>query len=89
VSRISAFRGIVIWMYHDEPHHRGRPHFHATHGDNEASIDIESLELIAGGLPRRVRKQVIEWAREHRGELNENWSRALKHEPLEPIDPPA
>lgn len=26
MPRISAFYGIVIWMYHDEIHHRG-PHF--------------------------------------------------------------
>jgi len=27
MPRISAFYGIVIWTYHDEIHHRGRPHF--------------------------------------------------------------
>jgi hypothetical protein len=42
MPRINSFYGIVIWMYHDEIHHRGRPHFHATYGDDEASIDIES-----------------------------------------------
>lgn len=40
MPRISAFYGIVIWMYHDEIHHRGRPHFHAGYGDDEASIDM-------------------------------------------------
>lgn len=43
MPRISAFYGIVIWMYHDEVHHLGRPHFHATYGGDEASIDIERL----------------------------------------------
>jgi len=51
MPRISAFYGIVIWMYHDEMPHRGRPHFHATYGDDEASIDIDTLAIIAGELP--------------------------------------
>jgi hypothetical protein len=41
MPRISAFYGIVIWMYHDESPHPGRPHFHAGYGGDEASIDIE------------------------------------------------
>jgi hypothetical protein len=51
VPRVSAFYGIVIWMYHDEIHHLGRPHFHARCGGDEASLTIESVEVIAGGLP--------------------------------------
>jgi hypothetical protein len=47
MPQISAFYGIVIWMYYDEMHHRGRPHFHATCGDDEATIDIESMEVLA------------------------------------------
>ncbi|MEK6229634.1 MAG: DUF4160 domain-containing protein [Actinomycetota bacterium] len=87
MPRISAFYGIVIWMYHDEIHHRGRPHFHAGYGDDEASIDIESLDVIAGGLPPRAKRLVVEWGRAHQAELRENWSRARSHQPLQPIDP--
>lgn len=87
VPRISAFYGIGIWMYHDEAHHLGRPHFHARYGDDETSIDIESFALIAGGLPPRARRLVLEWARAHQGELRENWVRARSHRPLLPIEP--
>jgi len=87
MPRISAFYGIVIWMYHDEIEHRGRPHFHAGYGEDEASIDIESLDVIAGELPPRARRLVAEWARGHQGELRENWSRARRHQALQPIDP--
>jgi hypothetical protein len=65
VPRISAFYGIVIWMYHDEIHHLGRPHFHAVYGDDETSIDIETLAIIAGGLPPRAARIVVDWARQH------------------------
>lgn len=52
-------------MYYDEMPHVGRPHFHATYGDDEASIDIEGLALLAGGLPARARRLIAEWAAEH------------------------
>lgn len=87
MPRISAFYGIVIWMYYDEMHHRGRPHFHATYGDDEATIDLASLGIIAGGLLPRGLRLVIEWAQTHATELGENWDRARRHEPLLPIDP--
>lgn len=86
MPRISSFYGIAITMYHDESHH-GLPHFHAIYGDDEGSFDIETLELIVGGLPARARKLVLEWAEAHRDELRENWSRAREHQPLQKIDP--
>lgn len=86
MPRISSFYGIVITMYHDESHH-GRPHFHAVYGDDEGSFDIETLEVIVGGLPARARKLVLEWAEAHRDELHDNWSRAREHQPLLNIDP--
>ena len=87
MPRISTFYGIVIWMYHDESHHLGRPHFHATYADDEASIDIDDLEVIAGQLPPRALRLVTEWARAHQAELHENWDRACRHQPLQAIEP--
>jgi hypothetical protein len=87
VPRISTFYGIIIWMYHDESHHLGRPHFHATYGGDEASIDIADLEVIAGELPPRALRLVTDWARSHQAELRENWHRARRHQPLQPIEP--
>jgi uncharacterized protein DUF4160 len=45
------------------------------------------MELIAGGLPSRGQRLVIEWARAHEDELRENWTRARRSERLHPIDP--
>ena len=81
------FYGIVIWMYHDEIRHLGRPHFHARYGDDEASIDIEDLAVIAGRIPPRALRLVLEWAGAHPQELRENWERARLHQPLQKIDP--
>jgi hypothetical protein len=87
VPRISSFYGITIWMYYDETHHRGRPHFHARYGEAEASIDIESLGVIVGDLPLRARRLVTEWATAHQAELRDNWVRARGHQQLESIEP--
>jgi hypothetical protein len=74
-------------MYHDEIHHLGRPPFHARYGDDEASIEIENLEVLAGELPPRALRLVTDWASDHQEELQENWDRARRHEPLHRIDP--
>jgi Domain of unknown function (DUF4160) len=87
MPRISSFYGITIWMYHDEIHHRGRPHFHASYGEAEASVDIESLAILAGDLPPRARRLVSQWAAAHQAELQDNWARARNHQSLKPIEP--
>lgn len=67
---ISAFFGIMIQMFWRE---HSPPHFHALYGEHEALIDIRTLEIIAGTLPKRALALTIEWAVEHRTELMEDW----------------
>jgi hypothetical protein len=85
MPRISFFYGITIAMYWDEGHH-GRPHFHARYSGYKASVAFDA-ELIAGWLPPRALRLVEEWAQLHVDELEANWRRAAKNEPLLPIDP--
>jgi Domain of unknown function (DUF4160) len=49
------------------------PHFHARYGEFEATIDIDTQEVIQGELPRRALNLVQEWAMIHREELLEDW----------------
>jgi hypothetical protein len=37
-------------------------------------IDIRTLEVIEGELPKRALALVLEWAAEHRQELMEDWN---------------
>jgi hypothetical protein len=67
---ISFFYGILIHMYWQEHH---PPHFHALYGDFEALIDIRTLEILRGDLPRRALDLVREWGRLHHRELMEDW----------------
>ena len=81
---ISVFFGIVIRLYYDD---HAPPHFHAIYGEFEAKISIDTLEVIAGKLPRRALELVLDWAELHKAELRDNWRRGTEHEPLTPIAP--
>lgn len=71
-------------MYYDDHH---PPHFHAEYGGDEAVISIDTLDVIAGELPRRALGFVYEWAGMHRTELREAWRRAQNFEPTGRIEP--
>ncbi|MGA9069133.1 MAG: DUF4160 domain-containing protein [Terracidiphilus sp.] len=36
-------------------------------------IDIQTFEVIRGGLPSRAMALVLEWAQQHRDELGKDW----------------
>jgi hypothetical protein len=40
----------------------GPPHFHAIYGEYEATVAIETAELLEGRLPRRARSLVSGWS---------------------------
>lgn len=84
MPEISRFYGIIIKMFYRD---HNPPHFHAEYGNDEALIDIHTLELIKGALPKRARNLVNEWALEHRDELLKNWEKARKPEDVQPIEP--
>lgn len=67
---ISMFFGILIQMHWRE---HAPPHFHALYGEYEALIDIRTLEIISGNIPKRALALVLEWAQAHRNELMEDW----------------
>ncbi len=84
MPEISRFFGIIIRMFFadHEP-----AHFHAIYGDDEALIEIETLLVLRGSLPRRALALVLEWAALHRAELRQDWQRARAGEVLAPIAP--
>ncbi|HEY2761138.1 MAG TPA: DUF4160 domain-containing protein [Pirellulales bacterium] len=81
---ISRFFGVTIRMYYDD---HGTPHFHAYYGNDAAKIEINTLKIVEGKLPRRAIGFILEWALEHRQELLANWELCETHLPLNPIAP--
>jgi len=57
----------MFWQEH------APPHFHALYGEFEAVVNIQTLEVIRGSLPRRALSLVHEWATLNQRELMEDW----------------
>lgn len=76
---IAYFYGIAIRMFfQDHP----PPHFFASYSGHEANVAIETGEVIEGDLPGNAARLVREWTLAHRSELQDNWQRARKGQPL-------
>ena len=84
MPEISRFYGIIIRMFYKD---HEPPHFHAYYQKFQAKININSLDIIKGKLPKRAKNLVIEWALEHREELLKNWEKIPKEEQLDKIKP--
>ncbi len=54
---LSRFFGIVITMNWDD---HPPPHFHARYSEHEGVVRLDTLEVEAGDLPRRVVGFVLE-----------------------------
>lgn len=85
MPRISAFYGVVIYMYWNERDHPVA-HFHAYHACLRASVSADG-EILAGRLEPRALQLVREWARLRHEEILANWERARQSQPLHGIDP--
>jgi hypothetical protein len=84
MPELSRFFGIVIRMFFND---HQPPHFHALYGEHEALIEIDTLGVFRGELPRRALALVLEWATLHREELRRDWALARGGQPPEPIAP--
>jgi hypothetical protein len=81
---ISRFYGITIRMfYNDYP----PPHFHVEYGESKAEMAIETLQVLAGRLPRHALGMTREWAARHRAELLDDWELCRQHKQSQSIQP--
>lgn len=55
------------------------PHFHALYAEYEVIVNIKTLEILRGRMPKRAMALVLEWASEHRSELLEDWTLCEKN----------
>ena len=83
MPEISRFLGIIIRMFFIRAEHNP-PHFHAYYSGRSAVFVIDTLEVIEGNLPPRIRGLVVEWAEIHQKELKRNWD-LLQNDQFEKI----
>jgi hypothetical protein len=84
MPEVSRFFGISIRFYYND---HDPPQFHAIYGEFEALLEIDTLSVLRGQLPRRALALVLEWAALHRSELRMDWIKARMGELPLPIDP--
>lgn len=80
---ISLFYGIKINMYYGD---HTPPHFHVILAEYEAKVEIATGRILAGDLPKTAKRLVKEWCDLHRFELEANWDRAMRDEPIHKIE---
>lgn len=81
---ISMFYGILIQMFYND---HAPPHFHARYAEYQGIIDINTLKMLEGDLPRRALGLVLDWAELHQDELLADWGLCTKRQRPNKIEP--
>jgi len=84
MPELSRFYGIIIRMFYGD---HAPPHFHAVYQGVEIKVNINTLEIMEGGMSRRARALVLEWAVLHRAELRQAWELASRNQEPSKIAP--
>lgn len=74
----------MIQMYWDA---HAPPHFHAMYAEFEIVVNIKTLDVIKGKMPKRAIALVIEWAKQHQDELLEDWELCKTYQSPKKISP--
>ncbi|MDO5555948.1 MAG: DUF4160 domain-containing protein [Clostridia bacterium] len=84
MPEISRFYGITIKMYFLGNEHNP-PHIHAIYNKSIALIDIQTINVIEGNLPKRAERLVKEWIKIHKNEIIDIWI-SQKFKKIEPLN---
>jgi hypothetical protein len=68
---VAVVEGIKIEFYFDE---HPPPHFHARYAEFVVQLDLVTLEIIRGSMPRPQMQTVQQWAMPRRAALRAAWN---------------
>jgi len=85
VPILSAFYGLIIYMFHNEGGHN-LPHIHVEFKNKVAVIDLKG-NILKGKLDGNKKKLIDAWMILHQEELELNWELCKKGESIIRIDP--
>lgn len=83
MPEISRFFGIIISMFYND---HEPPHFHAQYGEHKASFCLNTLGLLDGWMPPRIRGYIVEWAALNIDDLFMDWEIARQKGILNKIE---
>lgn len=75
---IAVVEGVKIQMFAQE---HPPSHFHAVFAEYRAQIEIDTLRVLKGRLPRAKLAAVISWAASRQAELRRAWDRVTAKQP--------
>ena len=87
MPEISRFHGIVIRMFAESGVSHHLPHFHAYYQSKASVFSLEEISVMAGDLPHRQERMVLEWAELHGEELLRDWELLQGGSAPLPIEP--
>src|SRR5207253_3171814 len=75
---VARFGHVKVQMYQEHGPHK-RPHFHIEYKhEYRASYAIDTLERIAGYMPKQHERPVMEWARTVQSQLANSWEQLYR-----------
>jgi hypothetical protein len=80
---VGKLMGAKIFIYYQD---HNPPHVHVVQSEHAAEVSIETQEVIEGRIPLKLKKQAINWIRDHAEELMDRWNLAKSGTEFEPID---
>ena len=84
---ISAFYGIIIYMYFMDNKQHHLPHIHAKYSGEEVIISLPDGKVLDGKIPSSKMKLLQAWVEIHKEELMADWELAVSGEQPYKIDP--
>ena len=84
---ISMFYGIIVQLFFFDNDKHQLPHIHVRYAEFNASIEIETGNVLAGNIPNRQLRLVQAWIEIHREELIADWTLAVEGNTPFKIDP--
>jgi len=84
---VSAFYGLIIYLYFKDNKRHHKPHIHVWYQDNEVVLSVPEGEILEGSIPKNKMKLVLAWMEIHREELLADWKLAADGQQIFKIDP--
>jgi len=84
---VSAFYGLIVYLYYKDNKKHRKPHIHVWYQDNEAVLSVPEGEILEGFIPPNKMKLVLAWIEIHKEELLADWKLAAEGQQIFKIDP--
>ncbi|HBF31871.1 DUF4160 domain-containing protein [Rhizobium sp.] len=79
MGKLVQIGNIIIRVYAND---HLPPHFHIITPDADALVDIATLEILKGKLPRKAEEAALEWAAKNRNLIAAEWNRTNPRFPI-------